>query len=126
MYDIYSSKQKSINIAEKSQMIWNNANYLVGLYKPHEYGKVILPRTVIKRFCYILLPTREKVLETYEKIKNVEAKSGILETSSGLNFYNTSSYTFNTLFSDSEHIEDNFRAYLNGFSKNVQDILALF
>lgn len=126
MSDIYSSKQTSINIAEKSQMIWNNANHLVGLYKPHEYGKVILPMTVIKRFHDTLLPTREKVLETYEKVKNFEVKSGFLETASGLNFYNTSSYTFESLLSDSEHIEDNFRAYLNGFSDNVQDILAHF
>lgn len=126
MSDIYSSKQTSINIAEKAQMIWNNANHLVGLYKPHEYGKVILPMAVIKRFHDTLIPTREKVLETYEKVKGFEVKSGFLETASELNFYNTSQYTFESLLADSEHIEDNFRAYLNGFSENVQDILAHF
>lgn len=126
MTDIYSSKQTTINISEKSNMIWNNANHLVGLYKPHEYGKVILPMTVIKRFHDTLLPTREKVLETYEKVKNFEVKDGFLESASGYNFYNTSKFTFESLLADAEHIEENFRAYLNGFSDNVLDILANF
>lgn len=126
MTDIYSSKQTTININEKSNMIWNNANHLVGLYKPHEYGKVILPMTVIKRFHDTLLPTREKVLETYEKFINFEVKEGFLESASGYNFYNTSKFTFESLLADAEHIEENFRAYLNGFSDNVLDILANF
>lgn len=70
------SSQTTINIKEKSNMIWNNANHLVGLYKPHEYGKVILPMTVIKRFHDTLLPSRDKVTETYEKVKNFEVKDG--------------------------------------------------
>ena len=126
MSDIYSSKQTAVNISEKSNMIWNNANHLVGLFKPHEYGKVILPMTVIKRFHDTLLPTREKVLETYKKVKNFEVKDGFLEAASGLSFYNTSSFTFESLLADSSHIEDNFRAYLNSFSDNVQDVLAHF
>lgn len=126
MQDIYSSRQTAINIGEKAQMIWNNANHLVGLYKPHEYGKVILPMAVIKRFHDTLLPTREKVLETYEKVKNLEVQNGFLETASGLQFYNTSKFTFESLLSDSEHIEENFIAYINGFSENVQDVLAHF
>ncbi|WP_261303984.1 type I restriction-modification system subunit M [Paenibacillus andongensis] len=126
MSDIYSSQQTAVNISEKSTMIWNNANHLVGLYKPHEYGKVVLPMTVIKRFHDTLLPTREKVLETYEKVKNFEVKDGFLESASGLSFYNTSPFTFESLLADSSHIEDNFRAYINGFSDNVQDVLAHF
>jgi len=126
MADIYSSKQTTINISEKSNMIWNNANHLVGLYKPHEYGKVILPMTVIKRFHDTLLPTRDKVLETYEKVKNFEVKDGFLESASGYSFYNTSKFTFDSLLADAEHIEENFRAYLNGFSDNVHDILTNF
>jgi len=126
MSDIYSSKQTTINISEKSNMIWNNANHLVGLYKPHEYGKIILPMTVIKRFHDTLLPTREKVLETYEKVKNFEVKDGFLESASEYSFYNISQFTFESLLADAEQIEDNFRAYLNGFSDNVQDILVNF
>ncbi|WP_201317893.1 class I SAM-dependent DNA methyltransferase [Paenibacillus sp. EPM92] len=126
MTEIYSSKQTAVNISEKSNMIWNNANHLVGLYKPHEYGKVILPMTVIKRFHDTLLPTREKVLETYEKVKNFEVKDGFLEAASGLSFYNISPFTFESLLADASHIEENFRAYINGFSDNVQDVLAHF
>ena len=71
MTDIYSSKQTSINIGEKAQMIWNNANHLVGLYKPPEYGKVILPMAVIKRFHDTLLATRDKVMETYSMVREL-------------------------------------------------------
>jgi len=120
------NKQTAVNIQEKSNMIWNNANHLVGLYKPHEYGKVILPMTVIKRFHDTLHPTKEKVWEVHEKVKNYEVKDGFLENASGYNFYNTSKFTFDSLLSDAEHIEENFRAYLNGFSDNVHDILANF
>ena len=56
------------NIQEKANLIWNVANSLFGAYKPHEYGLVILPMVVIKRFHDCLLPTREKVLDTYEKV----------------------------------------------------------
>ena len=59
------------NIQEKANLIWNVANSLFGAYKPHEYGLVILPMVVIKRFHDCLLPTREKVLATYEKVKAV-------------------------------------------------------
>ncbi|WP_342438316.1 class I SAM-dependent DNA methyltransferase [Paenibacillus sp. FSL L8-0436] len=120
------SSQTTINIKEKSNMIWNNANHLVGLYKPHEYGKVILPMTVIKRFHDTLLPSRDKVTETYEKVKNFEVKDGFLEVAAGLSFYNVSPFTFDSLLADASHIEENFRAYLNGFSDNVQDVLAHF
>ena len=59
------------NIQEKANLIWNVANSLFGAYKPHEYGLVILPMVVIKRFHDCLLPTREKVLATYEKVKQL-------------------------------------------------------
>lgn len=116
----------SVNIGEKSQLIWNIADTLRGLYKPHEYGEVILPMTVIKRFHDVLLPTREDVLEEVEKRKNLVVKDGFLRRASGYTFYNTSLYTFETLLGDSENIEANFRAYLNGFSENIQDVLANF
>ena len=119
-------KETQINISEKSALIWNSAEILLGLYKPHEYGKVILPMTVIKRFHDCLLPTREKVMETYEKIKHLEVKDGFLKSASGYEFYNTSPFTFDSLLADSFNIEENFRAYLNGFSDNVLDILKNF
>ena len=113
-----------INIQEKANLIWNVANSLFGAYKPHEYGLVILPMVVIKRFHDCLLPTRDKVLATYEKVKQLAVKDGFLRTASGYKFYNTSQYTFDRLKADPENIKANFEAYINGFSDNVIDILA--
>lgn len=112
------------NIQEKANLIWNVANSLFGAYKPHEYGLVILPMVVIKRFHDCLLPTREKVLTTYEKVKQLAVKDGFLRTASGYRFYNISQYTFERLKADPENIKANFEAYINGFSDNVIDILA--
>lgn len=111
------------NIQEKATVIWNVANSLFGAYKPHEYGLVILPMTVIKRFHDCLLPTHARVLEQYEKIKHLAVKDGFLRKASGYAFYNTSKFTFETLKADPNSVEDNFRAYINGFSENVLDIL---
>lgn len=111
------------NIQEKSTVIWNVANSLFGAYKPHEYGLVILPMTVIKRFHDCLLPTHDVVLEQYEKIRHLAVKDGFLRRASGYAFYNISKFTFETLRADADNIEDNFRAYINGFSENVLDIL---
>lgn len=115
-----------INIAEKSTVIWNVANHLAGPFKPHEYGLVILPMTVVKRFHDCLLPTHDKVLATYEKVKNLEVVDGFLTRASGYQFYNISKYTFETLLADPENIEANFKDYLAGFSSNVQDVLSKF
>lgn len=115
-----------INIAEKSTVIWNVANHLAGPFKPHEYGLVILPMTVVKRFHDCLLPTHDKVLATYEKVKDLEVVDGFLTRASGYQFYNISKYTFETLLADPENIEANFKDYLAGFSGNVQDVLSKF
>ena len=66
-----------INIAEKATLIWNVADMLRGPFKPHEYGLVILPMTVVKRFHDCLLPTHDKVLTTYEKVKDLEVVDGL-------------------------------------------------
>ena len=114
------------NIAEKATMIWNVADMLRGPFKPHEYGLVILPMTVVKRFHDCLLPTHDAVLETYEKYKHFAVKDGFLTKASGYQFYNISKFTFDSLLTDPENIEANFRDYLAGFSANVQDVLSKF
>ena len=114
------------NIAEKAAMIWNVADMLRGPFKPHEYGLVILPMTVVKRFHDCLLPTHQAVLDTYEKVKKLQVIDGFLQKASGYQFYNTSRFTFETLLADSDNIESNFRDYLSGFSANAQDVLAKF
>lgn len=118
-------KVVGINIQEKANLIWNVANSLFGAYKPHEYGLVILPMAVIKRFHDCLLPTHDKVLETYEKIKHLAVKEGFLRAAAGgYHFYNTSPFTFERLKTDPENIKANFESFINGFSDNVIDILA--
>ena len=114
------------NIAEKATMIWNVADMLRGPFKPHEYGLVILPMTVVKRFHDCLLPTHQAVLDEYERVKKLAVIDGFLRTAAGYQFYNISKFTFDRLLADPENIESNFRDYLNGFSANVQDVLAKF
>lgn len=114
------------NIAEKAAIIWNVADMLRGPFKPHEYGLVILPMTVVKRFHDCLLPTHQAVLDTYEKVKKLQVIDGFLQKASGYQFYNTSRFTFETLLADPDNIESNFRDYLSGFSANAQDVLAKF
>ena len=116
----------STNINAKANLIWEVATKLVGVYKPHEYGKVILPMTVLKRFDDILKPTKQAVLKKYEEVKNFEVKEMFLTEAAGYNFYNTSRYDFEKLLSDPDNIESNFKNYLAGFSENVQDILSNF
>lgn len=118
--------QTTTNIQEKSNLIWSIADLIREYYKPHEYGKVILPMCVIKRFNDVLAPTRQNVWDTYDKVKHLEVIDGFLETASGYKFYNISPFDFQKLCNDATHIEKNFREYLNGFSDNVQDIIENF
>ena len=115
-----------INIAEKATVIWNVADMLRGPFKPHEYGLVILPMTVVKRFHDCLLPTHDNVLAQYEKVKHLAVIDGFLTRASGYQFYNTSKFTFETLLADPDNIETNFKDYLAGFSVNAQDVLSKF
>ncbi len=115
-----------INIAEKATVIWNVADMLRGPFKPHEYGLVILPMTVVKRFHDCLLPTHDDVLVQYEKVKHLAVIDGFLTRASGYQFYNTSKFTFETLLADPDNIETNFKDYLAGFSANAQDVLSKF
>lgn len=118
--------QVGINIQEKAAVIWNVANSLFGAYKPHEYGLVILPMVVIKRFHDCLLPTHDAVVAKNKQLTQIgmAVKDPFLLKTSGYKFYNTSEYTFEKLKADPENIKVNFEAYLNGFSDNVMDILA--
>ena len=123
------SEQKINEVGRRAQenanLIWNAANSLFGAFKPHEYGLVILPMCVIKRFHDCLLPTHDAVLEANKRYESFgELKVGFLKETAGYQFYNTSKFTFASLITDPENIEDNFRDYLAGFSDNVQQILS--
>ena len=116
----------SANVNEKAGLIWAIADKLTGVYKPHEYGEVILPLTVIRRFDCILAEKKDAVLAKYEQVKNLPMKDILLRNTSGFAFYNVSKYTFERLLDDPDHIEENFRDYLNGFSENVREIIEKF
>ncbi|WP_432718618.1 type I restriction-modification system subunit M [Pectinatus frisingensis] len=116
----------SSNVNEKASLIWAIADKLTGVYKPHEYGLVILPLTVIRRFDCILADTKDAVVAEYEKVQKLPMRDVLLQSAAKHDFYNTSKYTFERLAADPDNVETNFRAYLNGFSDNVQDIIAKF
>lgn len=116
----------TVNVKEKADLIWAIADKLTGVYKPHEYGDVILPLTVIRRFDCVLEATKDKVLAA-SKLNMPEAfKERALCEASGFPFYNISKYTFATLLNDADNITANFKAYLNGFSANVRQIIEKF
>lgn len=114
-------------VRDKANLIWSVADKLTGVYKPHEYGDVILPLTVLKRFDSVLSDTKSKVLEASKKFPETFAQRDfILKETSGQNFYNTSKYDFKKLLDDPANIEENFYNYLNGYSKEVTDIVENF
>ena len=126
-------KEVTRRAQENANLIWNAANSLFGAYKPHEYGLVILPMCVIKRFHDCLETKKEgsdktrhqEVLEANEQYKDFGAmKADFLKEAAGYQFYNTSKYTFDLLKADAENVADNFMDFLNGFSDNVKDILS--
>lgn len=123
-------KQTNKNIQEKANLIWNIADVLRGLYKPHEYGKVILPFTILKRFDDALKDTKQNVVNQNIELtkRGVEPtlKDGILVKTANHNFYNTSKFDFEKLIADPDNLESNFEDYLQGFSANVLDILSNF
>ena len=121
-------QQTTINIQEKANLIWAIADKLVGTYKPHEYGNVILPMCVIKRFSDTLAATKQKVIDMNKTLdsRGIMVKDGFLRSASGYDFYNVSPFTFDGLLSDAENIADNFRSYLNHFSANVIDVIEKF
>lgn len=118
----------TINRQEKAALIWAIADKLVGVYKPHEYGNVILPMCVIKRFEDTLAPTREAVWKRNEELGDMDAvlKAPFLSKTSKQQFYNTSKFTFQNLLADPDNISDNFDDYLQHFSENVIDIIRRF
>ena len=114
-------------VSEKASLIWSIADKLVGVYKPHEYGDVILPLTVLKRFDSVLSDTKDKVLEMTKKYPETFAKRDfILKETAGQKFYNTSKYDFKKLLDDPDNIEENFYNYINGYSDEVKDIIKNF
>lgn len=118
---IISWDDTPVDITAEANFIWSIANKLRGSYMPDKYGDVIIPMVIIRRFECALEKTKETVLQKFNENPNVPAI--VLCRTTGYQFYNTSNYDLTELCNDSEHIASNFKAYINGFSANVQDIM---
>lgn len=117
----------SINIIQtKANMIWNIAEIIRGKFKPHEYGQVVLPFTLLKRLDDCLQLTKDQVVSKNQEVGRFAVNSTLLKQASGFPYYNKSPFNLKKLVDDPTHIEDNFKAYINGFSDNIQDILKNF
>src|SRR4051795_12520064 len=114
-------------IRNHAAFIWSVADLLRGDYKQSEYGKVILPLTVIRRLDCVLEPTKEAVLEKHKqlagRIENVEP---VLQAIAGQQFFNTSPLTFTKLLDDPNTIADSLRLYIGAFSEAAKDVIDRF
>ena len=114
-------------IKNHAAFIWSVADLLRGDYKQSEYGKVIMPLTVLRRLDCVLEPTKAKVLERHEKLKgSIDNIGPVLEAVSGEQFYSTSPLDFRRLLDDPGQIAGNLRAYIAGFSASARDIIEKF
>ena len=114
-----------MNINEQANFIWSIADLLRGDFKQSEYGKVILPFTVLRRFDCVLAPSKARILEA-NKTLTVSNKRPIFKRTTGHDYYNISQFDFEKLMDDSNAIEANLRDYINGFSEDVREIMDNF
>ena len=114
-------------IKNHAAFIWSVADLLRGDYKQSEYGKVIMPFTVLRRLDCVLEPTKDAVLDRYDKMKGrIDNVDPVLCQVAGQQFYNTSKLTFTKLLDDTNQIAANLRAYIAGFSESARDIIEKF
>ena len=122
-----ASGHGSENIRNHAAFIWGVADLLRGDYKQSEYGKVILPLTVIRRLDCVLEPTKQAVLEKHKqlsgRIENIETP---LQIAAGQQFFNTSPLTFTKLLDDPDRIADALSLYIGGFSQAAKDVIDKF
>lgn len=116
------------NFSETANFIWSIAELLRGDYKQSEYGKVVLPLTVIRRLDCVLRDTKDRVLQKYPQVQqmNIQNIDPILNEISGYAFHNRSRFDFNKLIADPENIAANLRHYIAGFSEGARDIIEQF
>jgi type I restriction enzyme M protein len=110
-----------------SAFIWSVADLLRGDYKQSDYGKIILPFTVLRRLDCVLESTKEAVLAEYAHKQKAELNpEPFLLRKAGQSFYNTSPLDMKKLMGDQDHIKENLFSYIQGFSEAVRDIFERF
>lgn len=110
-----------IDVSTEVNFIWSIANKLRGTYQSDKYKDVIIPMVIIRRFECALAPTKQKVVDQFKANPNYPAKA--MYKISGFQFYNTSEFDLAELVNDADHLAANFKAYLQSFSPNVQEII---
>jgi type I restriction enzyme M protein len=114
-------------IRNHAAFIWSVADLLRGDYKQSEYGKVILPLTVIRRLDCVLEPTKQAVLDRHKLLASrIENLEPVLQAVAGQQFYNTSPLTFTKLLDDPNTIADSLQLYIGGFSETARDVIDKF
>lgn len=114
-------EETAVDVTAEANFIWSIANKLRGSYMPDKYGDVIIPLVIIRRFECTFEPTKTKVVQQFKENPLYPYKA--MCRISGFQFYNTSEFSLKELCNDADHIAANFKAYIAGFSDNVQDIL---
>ena len=114
------------NISSLANLIWSVADLLRGDFKQSQYGRIILPFTVLRRLECVLAPTRDKVLATAESTKAMPelARHKLLLNAAGQSFYNTAKLTLDNL--GEKQIGDNLDAYVRGFSREAFEVFEHF
>lgn len=110
-----------VDVTQEATFIWSIANKLRGTYMPDKYGDVIIPMTIIRRFECALESNKKQVIDLYKA--HPEYPSQRYEKEAGFQFYNVSEFDLKELCNDADHLPENFKEYVNGFSANVQSIL---
>lgn len=110
-----------IDVSTEVNFIWSIANKLRGTYQSDKYKDVIIPMVIIRRFECALEPTKQKVVDTFKANPNYPVKA--MYRISGFQFYNTSEFCLAELINDADNLAANFKAYLQSFSPNVQEII---
>lgn len=115
------------NHGEIVSFIWGVADLIRDSFKRGHYQDVILPFTVLRRIDAVLAPTKQKVIDTHNKLKGkLDNLDPQLCKASGFAFYNTSKYDFEKLLGEPQQLAANLRRYINGFSKNMRDVIEKF
>jgi type I restriction enzyme M protein len=106
-------------VSSLGTFVWSIADQLRGVYKPHQYGNVILPMTILRRLDCVLDPTREQVRDIAAAEQREEVRGVRVRRETGLTFFNTSPWTFDKLVGDPDGLAANLVDYLSGFSNNI-------
>jgi type I restriction enzyme M protein len=118
------NRDNAARVQDNANLIWGAAEKMRGKITPADYGKVILPFTVLRRMDCLLEPHRDAIKSMAASLDSAteDARDQIISRKFKLNFYGTSGYSMSALLEDPENIADNLKSYINGLSKNMREV----